>query len=266
MPEEILRLIGEFVEEFRSVLIAASMKILNWVHQHHPVSYTALKLADFAMLAVVAALVIRETRHVLTNWWSSARRNRSSSPNSELTGEPMTETTGGTTKLRVINREHWKRILEALAWAVVAAFAMLLLQARQVDRWDTQGKLGILVVVLLFGVAMSYLRAVLFAQSRRFKIIEAESFVLKRDGLVLAKLELGEGTFGPGPSFALYDLTGTLQAKLALGLLEASIVLYDSLGNRRITLGVTGIATGKDSDNQIIRIFNTDGEVIWSAP
>jgi len=176
------------------------------------------------------------------------------------------ETTGENTKSRAITRERWKRIIEALAWAVVAAFAMILLQARQVVRWDTEGKLGLLVVVLLFGVAMTYLRTVLFSQSGPLKSVEAESFVLKRDGLVLAKLELGEGTFGPGPSFALFDLTGTLHAKLALGLMEASLVLYDCLGNQRITLGVSGIATGKDSDNQIIRIFNTDGKVIWSSP
>jgi hypothetical protein len=115
-------------------------------------------------------------------------------------------------------------------------------------------------------LALTYLREILISRSGPLKSVEAESFVLKRDGLVLAKLDLGESTFGPGPFLALYDLTGTLQAKLALGLLQASLVLYDCLGNQRITLGVTGIASGNDSDNQVIRIFNTDGKVIWSAP
>jgi len=174
--------------------------------------------------------------------------------------------TGENKRPRAITREQWKRVLEVLAWTVVAAFAVLLLQAHQVDRWHTEGKLGVLVLVMLFGWALTHLRKTLISQSWPIKSVEAESFVLKRGGLVLAKLELGEGTFGPGPSFALYDLTGTLQAKLALGLLEASLVLYDCLGKQRVALGVTGIATGNDSDNQVIRIFNTDGKVIWSAP
>lgn len=105
-------------------------------------------------------------------------------------------TTGDYTKLRVIISGLWKYVLEALAWSVVAAFVMLLLQARQVDRWDIPGKLGILVVVLLFGAAMTYLRAVLFSQSRTFKSVEAESFVLKEDGTVLARLARDGGPGG----------------------------------------------------------------------
>ena len=154
MPEEIFRLISEFVEDLRPVLIAAFMKLLNWVHQHHPVLYAALGMAAFVVAAFVAGLLILQTWHVLTSWWSTMRRNRSNSCNIELGGEPT----------RVITGEHWKHVLEALAWAVVAAFAMLLLQARQVARWGTEGRLGILVVVLLFGVAMSYLRRILFSR------------------------------------------------------------------------------------------------------
>jgi hypothetical protein len=51
-----------------------------------------------------------------------------------------------------------------------------------------------LVVVVLLGVALTYLRKVISKDSRRFKSLEAESFVLKRDGVVLAKLAPGEGS------------------------------------------------------------------------
>ena len=127
------------------------------------------------------------------------------------------EKTGENAKSGAITGEQWRRVFEAIAWAAVAAFAMVLLQAREVDRWDTDGKVGLLVVVLLFGVAMTYLREMFFSQSRRLKSVEAESFVLKRDGLVLAQLELGEGTFGPGPSFTLYDLTEFCRLNWLLG-------------------------------------------------
>lgn len=144
-------------------------------------------------------------------------------------------TTGDYTKLRVIISGLWKYVLEALAWSVVAAFVMLLLQARQVDRWDIPGKLGILVVVLLFGAAMTYLRAVLFSQSRTFKSVEAESFVLKEDGTVLARLARDGG---PGGSLTLYDVSHVPIASLGATdmPLESSLVLRDADGRQRLRL------------------------------
>jgi len=146
------------------------------------------------------------------------------------------ETPGGSTKSKAITREQWGGVFEAMAWAGVAAFAMLLLQARQVDRWDTEGRLGILVVVLLFGVAMTYLRAVLFSQSRRFKSVEAECFVLKQDGIVLAKL--GREENWPAPSLELYNSSGFPAARLGHDNqdLEIALSLYDWSGKEQVRL------------------------------
>lgn len=147
------------------------------------------------------------------------------------------ETTGENTKLRVIISGLWKYVFEALAWSVVAAFVMLLVQARQVDRWDMPGKLGILVVVLLFGVAMTYLRVVLFSQSRRFKSVEAESFVLKENGTVLATLAR-DGGFGG--NLTLYDLSRVPITSLGATdmPLESSLVMRDTDGRQRLRLHV----------------------------
>jgi hypothetical protein len=134
----------------------------------------------------------------------------------------------------------------------MAAFAMLLLQARQVDRWDTEGKLGILVVILLLGAAITCLRAILFSQSRRFKTVEAESFVLKEGADTLARLERA-GNFGGSLSF--YDVRGIPVMNLGATEtpLEATLVLRDMEGKQRVRLAVDGGAL------PCVEVFDEDG-------
>ncbi len=118
-------------------------------------------------------------------------------------------------KLSENHTKFWEFVVESLAWAIIAVVAMLLMQARQVDRWYLEGESAILIVPLLCGAAIVYLRNILWGQSKPLqKVVEAESFILKRAGIVLAKLEEAENSFGP--TLALYDLGGTLRAKLAV--------------------------------------------------
>lgn len=179
-----------------------------------------------------------------------------------------------TNKKRAVTAQHWELVLEALAWAVVGAFVILLLQARQVSRWNTQGRVGMLVVVLLFGIALTYLRKILFSQFRRFKSVESESFLLKRDGVVLA-------TLGPSESFGarltLCDLSGTpmmtlgsdptrfgtslllsdVYGKQRMRLGEDEIEMFDEAGIKKLSVGLNGL--GEEPN---ISLFSGDGRTI----
>src|ERR1035441_1572591 len=131
MAEEILRLIGEILEEVRPVLFAIFAKILNGVHEHHPFLLAALACVVVTGLAVVAALHTRKIWHdrfgdksldglsnherlvcdnrisqkahsgwSSRNWWSTAKENRMES--------------------RGYSVGFWKFLAEALSWAAVA--------------------------------------------------------------------------------------------------------------------------------------------------
>ena len=102
-------------------------------------------------------------------------------------------------------------------------------------------------MVLLFGVAMTYLRAVLFSQSRRFKSVEAECFVLKQDGIVFAKL--GREKNWPAPSLELYNVSGFSAGRLGHDnqAHEIALSLYDLSGKEQIRLSPGPIFSPHDS-------------------
>ena len=126
----------------------------------------------------------------------------------------------------------WRIVSETLAWAVVAAFLILLMQARQLDRWHWNGKFAALVVVPLFGgAAMTYLRGILHRQPKPLSVVEAESFVLKYDGKVLGRF----GAEGGFPQLVLLDQNGVVRVLIAVSKDSvAEVSLRGARGNKPI--------------------------------
>jgi hypothetical protein len=119
---------------------------------------------------------------------------------------------------------------------------------------------------LLFGVAVTCLRRILFSQLRQFKSVEAESFVLKQDGTVLAKL--GRNGRSPIPSLDLYNASGAPSARFGWdeNSQDISLSLYDWAGKEQVRLshlpllacdlaGQQGIVVARDG----MALYHSDG-------